>query len=317
MIPEKHSSHSKSHNKGHAHSHSRGPGGHHNQAGKNLLIAFLLNFSFALIELAGGLLTGSVAILADAVHDFGDSLTLGISIVLEKLSLKKRTDNYTYGHRRLSLLSSLIAGIVILIGSGIVLYEAIPQFWQKTSPPNGPWMIALALLGLTVNGVAALRLSKGTSRNESMLSWHLIEDVMGWAAVLVGAIIITFTSWTWVDPLLACGVAIFVLFNVSKNLWLTFEIFMQKKPDDFDEQKLKLELQKIPGVENTHHIHAWSIDGETNIVSLHVEVNENFNRGHDSQALKSNIRDVVKEMGPCHVTIEIIEFGQLSENCNL
>ena len=184
-----HHAHSHGHKHSHSHSHSHG----HQRTQQNLMLAFLLNLAFALIELIGGLLTGSVAILADAVHDFGDSLTLGISLILEKMSQQKRTANYTFGFRRLSLLASLIAGIIICIGSGIVLYEAIPQFWNRETIPNGPWMMALAALGVIINGVAAFRMWGGTSRNESMISWHLVEDVLGWVAVFIGALVITLT----------------------------------------------------------------------------------------------------------------------------
>ena len=297
------------------HSQSDGHGHHHPHVGQNILVAFLLNFGFAIFELIGGIYTGSAAILADAVHDFGDSLSLGISLILEKLSIKKKTDRYTYGYRRLSLLSSLIAGIVISVGSGIVLYEAIPQFWNKETPPNGPAMIVIALVGLSVNGFAAFRLSKGKSRNESMLSWHLVEDVLGWAAVLLGAIVITITSWTWIDPLLACGVAFFVLFNVTRNLWKTIEIFLQRKPEGFDELKFKQEVLKIQNVSHVRDLHVWSIDGDTNILSVTIAARSGFNFEDDFAKLKNTIREITNSFGKYHTTIEVESESEIQNQC--
>lgn len=311
------------HDKGKNHKHEGHHHGHHHnhhhgqEAGKNILFAFLLNLGFAIFELVGGLYTGSVAVIADAVHDFGDSISLGISLILEKFSNKKRTDVYTYGYRRLSLLSSYISGVVITVGSIIVLYEAIPQFWNEKTPPNGLGMIGLAVVGLLVNGVAALRLKKGTSRNESMLSWHLIEDVLGWAAVLVGAIIITLTGWAWVDPLLACGVAIFVLYNVSRNLWQTIQIFLQRRPDGFDETLLIQAVLKIQDVTRVRDVHAWSLDGESNVLSIAVEVQPHFEFGNEFTELKSKIKEVINSMGNYHTTIEIEKAVENQKSCEL
>lgn len=306
------------HSHGHHHHHGHGHSHVHGRAGKNLLFAFLLNLGFAALELVGGLYTGSVAILADAVHDFGDSLTLGIAYFLEKLSQRKRTETFTYGYRRLSLLSSLIAGMVISVGSGIILYKAIPQFWSvEATAPNGPWMIVIAVFGLVINGAAAFRLGQGTSHNEIMLSWHLIEDVLGWAAVLVGAIVITYTGWTWVDPLLACGVALFILYNVSKNLWNTIKIFLQHKPENFNESELVARLQTVEGISEVRHIHVWSIDGESNVMSLHVVLKPSVTSEHDIAKLKSQIREIASEFGTYHTTIEFVWPSENEQKCEL
>lgn len=287
------------------HDHHHGSPSTENTALKNIKFAFLLNLSFAIIELIGGILTGSVAIIADAIHDFGDSLTLGLAIILEKLSNKKRTQQYTYGFRRLSLLAALISGIVLCVGSLIILYKAIGQLIAGGNTPNGPWMLALAVFGVVINGIAALRLRKGSSRNESTLSWHLIEDVLGWVAVFIGAVIITITNWTWVDPLLACLVATFILYNVARTLWGTIEVFLQSAPKDFNESEFLSQAKRLSKVLDVHDLHVWSLDGEKHIMSLHVVVNNTFDFDSEFSSLLTSIRQLVPPSGHYHVTMQI------------
>ena len=270
----------------------------------NIKFAFILNLLFATIELVGGLLTGSVAIVADAIHDFGDSLTLGLAIVLEKLSNKERTAYYTYGYRRLSLLAALISGGVLCVGSGVILFKAINQLIEGGNTPNGPLMMALAIFGVIINGAAALRLRKGKSRNENTLSWHLIEDVLGWVAVFIGAIIITITSWTWVDPLLACLVAIFILFNVIKSLWGTIEVFLQRAPKDFNESEFLIQASRLKNVSEIHDLHVWSLDGERHIMSLHAVVHETFDFKTEFYELQASLRRLLPTTGQYHLTVQ-------------
>src|SRR5690606_733912 len=176
------------------HTHSRLPV-------QRIKIAFFLNLIFAVIEILASVLTGSYAILADAIHDFGDSLTLGLAWIMQGLSEKKPSGAFTYGFRRLSLFSSLITGLVLIAGSVYVLANAYENFLNP-KPIHGWGMFGFAVLGIAVNGWAARSMSHGKTMNERMLTWHLLEDVLGWAAVLIGAIFVVAFQWYWIDSVI-------------------------------------------------------------------------------------------------------------------
>lgn len=257
-----------------------------------------------MIELIGGFLTGSIAILADALHDLGDTLTLAVAFVLQRVSTRGRSAKFTYGYGRLSLLSALISGVVLLTGSVFILIEAIPRFWNQQEAPNGYLMMAFAVLGVIVNGVAALRLRKGSTQNEKMLSWHMVEDLLGWTAVFAGAIVITLTGWTWVDPLLACALAVFIGYNVLSGLKQTILLFLQSSPEQFDETAFRERVMKFEGVTGLHDVHVWSLDGNRNVLSLHVEVASGIGIEQIGK-IKGEIRHLASHLGRYHATIEV------------
>lgn len=284
---------------GHSHEHDN------TRASGNIGTAFVLNLVFAAVDLAGGILTGSVAIMADALHDFGDSLTLGLAWFLQKISSRGRSDTYTYGYGRLSLLSSLITGLVLFAGSVVILIQAVPRLWSPPSELHGWGMMGLSVFGIAVNGFAAFRLRRGATRNEKMLSWHLIEDVLGWAAVLIGSVVILLTGWGWVDAALAFGIAIFIGYNVITNLWETVSLFLQRTPENFEISAFAAELRSIPGVVDVHDVHVWTLDGARNILSLHVDVAEREMSLSELGTLKRSIRAKASRLGHFHTTIEI------------
>ncbi len=198
---------------------------------KNMRIAFWLNFIFAGIELAGGLLTNSVTILSDAVHDLGDSIVIGLSLVLEKKSHQGRTAKFTYGQRRFSILAAFCTSLVLITGSVFIVYEAIHRL-IRVEEVHSAGVIGLAILGILFNGIAVLRLKKDSreSLNHKGIMLHLLEDVLGWVAVLVGAIIMYFTSWFWIDPILSLLVAALILWNAVKNIRSSLGIFLSRPP---------------------------------------------------------------------------------------
>lgn len=257
--------HQHGHHVAHPHGHH-----HHNPSG-NIRTAFFLNFSFALIELVGGLWIGSLAIVADAVHDFGDSVSLALAWFLERFANRNKDERFHFGYRRFSLLSALISGGVITAGSAVIIYEAVQRFNDASAPAGIP-MIGLSLLGVSINGFAAWRLSHGKTQNEKILTWHLLEDVMGWGVVLIGAIVITLTGVTWLDPLMAIGLALFVSLNVLKHLRDTAILFLQGKPRNFDENRFIEEALRVPGVERVDHLAVWSLDGETSVLSARLHL---------------------------------------------
>ena len=250
------------HHHGHHHAHSES---------SNIALAFWLNLAFAIIEFIGGMLTNSVAIIADAMHDLGDSLAIGFAWIASKIATKQPTAHYSYGFRRWSLLSALLSGVILLAGSGWVLSEALPRLWQPELPHTGG-MLLLALLGIAVNGVAVWRLRRGKTQNEKVLSWHLLEDVLGWVAVLIGAILMHFTGWAWLDPALSIGFTLFILFNVLRALRQTLALFLQVTPDPTMLQQINSQLAGLDFVKSMHHVHLWSLDGEQHVLTMHIEI---------------------------------------------
>ncbi|WP_445768423.1 cation diffusion facilitator family transporter [Rheinheimera sp.] len=257
----------------HTHASHRHHHGHHHahSESSNIALAFWLNLAFAIIEFIGGMLTNSVAIIADAMHDLGDSLAIGFAWIASKIATKQPTAHYSYGFRRWSLLSALLSGVILLAGSGWVLSEALPRLWQPELPHTGG-MLLLALLGIAVNGVAVWRLRRGKTQNEKVLSWHLLEDVLGWVAVLIGAILMHFTGWAWLDPALSIGFTLFILLNVLRALRQTLALFLQVTPDPTMLQQINSQLAGLDFVKSMHHVHLWSLDGEQHVLTMHIEI---------------------------------------------
>jgi cobalt-zinc-cadmium efflux system protein len=294
----------------HQHQHSGHSHGHHHSESSNIALAFWLNFGFALIEIVGGILTNSVAIIADAIHDLGDSLAIGFAWIASKVAAKKPTERYSYGFRRWSLLSALISGIILLAGSGWVLAEAIPRLWQPQLPHVGG-MFALAILGVVVNGIAVLRLRAGKTQNEKVLSWHLLEDVLGWVAVLLGAILMYFTGWAWLDPALSIGFTLFILFNVVRSLRQTLALFLQVTPDPALQQQISTELKQLDFVKSIHHLHLWSLDGEQHVLTMHVEI-----AMPPTPELQITYKQqIAKVLAPYHLSHTTVEFEISGEAC--
>lgn len=263
----------KGHSHGHGHGHGHGHHHHHHGASGRLGVAFALNLIFAIVELIGGFMTNSLAIMSDAFHDLGDAGAIGIAWFLEKKSFKKSTNHFSYGYRRLSLMAAMITGLILFIGSSLIMVKAIPRLFAPEQPQI-PGMIGLACLGLAVNGFAAFRMSKGHSLNERMILLHLLEDVLGWAVILVGSLIMSFYPVPILDPIMAIGVAFWVLWNAFHNLKETAKVFLQAAPKQFEIATVENSLKSIPEVQGVHHTHVWSIDGEHHILTAHVTVRD-------------------------------------------
>ena len=293
------------HRQHHGHHHH-----HHYSESERIGFAFWLNFVFTLIELVGGLMTNSVAIVSDAVHDFGDTLAIGFGWGASKLAKRAPDAHYTYGYRRLSLLSALINCVILSVGSIWVLSQAIPRLWAPQLPHTGG-MLGLALLGLAANGIAAFRLSGGTSQNAKVMTWHLLEDTLGWAAVLIGAAVMHVTGWALIDPLLSLGVTLFILINVVRNLRVTLRLFLQVSPDRELTERIRSELEALDGIGGSHHLHLWSLDGEHHVLTVHLTLANEHDSAQQLQ-LKQAIHERLEPFGLTHTTIE---FELPSEHC--
>jgi len=281
-----------------------------NDSSKRIGWAFFLNVGFTIIEFIGGWLTNSTAIMADAVHDLGDSLSIGLAWLLNKVSDKSADESFSYGYQRFSLLSALINGAVLVGGSIWVLSEALPRLLNPQMP-HAEGMIALATFGVLVNGFAAYKLSTGKSLNERILNWHLLEDVLGWFAVLIVAIILLFVDLPILDPVLSIGFTLFILINVAKNLVSTIRIFLQATPDKTVRLKIINDLQSLTYISDVHHIHLWSLDGNNNVLTAHLTLNNSIDPLVQTK-IKDEIATLLIPYDLSHTTIEL-EFP--NETC--
>ena len=278
---------------------------------KNILIAFILNISFSVFELFGGLLTNSVAILSDSLHDLGDAISIGISYFMERKSKKKADNKYTYGYIRYSVLGGVITTTILLVGSILVIISAIRRL-IKPLEINYSGMIIIAIIGVVLNFIAAYVTKDGESINQKSVNLHMLEDVLGWIVVLIGAIIMNFTDVKIIDPIMSIGVAIFILYNSLKNLKKVLDLFLVKTPNDIDIEELKKHLLEIKDVEDIHHIHVWSIDGYNNYATMHI-----VSKAKNISKVKKDIREELEEHNICHSILETEEEICDDKECHI
>lgn len=272
---------------------------------RNIFIAFILNLSFSVFEFIGGIVTGSVAITSDAVHDLGDAASIGISYILERKSKKQPDEEYTYGYSRYSVIGGFITTLILITGSVMMIYAAAVRLIVPTNI-NYNGMIIIAIVGVMVNLCAALFTRKGESLNQKAVNLHMIEDVLGWVVVLAGAVLMHFTDLRFIDPVMSMGVSLFILINALKNFNVICGLFLDKTPHGISVSGIKATVLDIKEVQDIHHIHIRSTDGYNNYATMHVVCDGNHGE------IKKKIREELKKLGLVHVTIET-ETG--SEYC--
>ena len=279
---------------------------------KNILIAFLLNLAFSLFELVGGFFTNSVAIMSDALHDIGDAASIGISYFLEKKSKRQPDDIYTYGYARYSVMGSVITVLILLVGSVLVVINAVNRIFNPQEIHyNG--MILLAVIGVIVNFLAAFFTRHGDSLNQKAVNLHMLEDVLGWAVVLVGAIVMRFTDLKLIDPILSIAVAVYIFIHAFSHLREVLDLFLVKIPKSVDLEEIKHHLTEIDGVVGVHHIHIWSMDGNQNYATMHIVTNG------DPLTVKKAVKEELQEHGIVHATLELESEGEAceEEHCHI
>lgn len=277
---------------------------------KNILIAFILNFGFSIFEFFGGLFTNSVAILSDSIHDMGDALSIGISYFLEKKSKKHADNKYTYGYIRYSVLGGLITTVILIVGSILVIYNAIGRIINPVAI-NYEGMIIFAIVGVVLNFIAAYFTKDGDSINQKSVNLHMLEDVLGWVIVLVGAVVMRYTDIKILDPIMSIGVATFILVHSLENLKEVVDLFLEKTPNDVNIDELKNHLLEIENIEDIHHIHVWSIDGFNNYATMHI-----VTKSQNIKEVKNKVRHKLKKHNICHAILETEDEACDDIECN-
>jgi cobalt-zinc-cadmium efflux system protein len=296
---------------GHDHHHHHQHGHHHHhavsgEAGGRLLFAFLINVIFAVIELVGGVMTNSVSILSNALHDFGDAFSLGASWYLERVAKQKGDGQYSYGYRRFSVLGAVVNSLILVGGSLLILTQSVPRIFHPEAVSIGG-MAGFAVVGIVANLLAAWRLSQGSSLNEKVVSWHLIEDVLGWVAVLIVSLAMRFWNVPILDPILSILITLFVFYNVLGRFRETLRVFLQAVPAAVEIAEIERHILTTPQVTSVHHTRLWTLDGESHILTTHVVLASGANQEH-AIVVKREIKHHLREFAIHDVTIEI-EFA--------
>ena len=265
-------------------------------------LAFLLNLSFAIVEFIAGGIFGSSAVLADSVHDLGDALAIGLSAFLETISNRKEDSHYTLGYKRFSLLGAMVTAVILMTGSGMVILENVSKLFHP-QPVNDEGLLWLGIIAISVNVLASLVIRKGQTKNESILSLHFLEDTLGWLAVILMAIVLRYTDWYILDPLLSLAISLFILSKAIPRFWSTLRIFLDAVPEGVDIKQVKNDLEQLDNVASINQLNLWTMDGLEKNAIVHVCL-ENVKH---MEICKESIRDLLKESGFQNVTIEVDE----------
>ena len=263
-------------------------------------IAFFLNLSYAIVEFIAGGIFGSSAVLADSVHDLGDAIAIGISALLETISNREEDRHYTLGYKRFSLLGALVTAVILITGSILVILENIAKIFHPQSV-NDEGIFWLGIIAITINVLASLVIRKGQTKNESILSLHFLEDTLGWLAVILMAIILRFTDWYILDPLLSLAISFFILSKALPRFWSTLKIFLDAVPEGVDIQKIKTDLAELDHVASINQLNLWTMDGLEKNAIVHVCLKEM----EHMETCKESIRIFLKDCGFQNITIEV------------
>ena len=263
-------------------------------------LAFFLNLSYAIVEFIAGGIFGSSAVLADSVHDLGDAIAIGISAFLETISNREEDRQYTLGYKRFSLLGALVTAVILITGSILVILENITKLFNP-QPVNDEGILWLGIIAVSTNVLASLVVRKGQTKNESILSLHFLEDTLGWLAVILMAIILRFTDWYILDPLLSLVISIFILTKAIPRFWSALKIFLDAVPEGLETGDLEKDLEALTNVKSVNQLSIWSMDGLENNAIIHLCL-EDWEKIMET---KEAVRQFLEERGMQNITIEV------------
>ena len=273
---------------------------HHKKAGENLAFVFFMNLTFNIIVILGGLATNSMAILADCIHDMSDTISIALAWALEKVAQKDSTDKYSYGYQRFSILGAVIISVFVIFMAFVILSEAIPRLFSPEGVDAGG-MLIVAIVGLVFKSISVHRLHKGETFNEKAILFHQLGDVFEWVAILILSLVLMFWDGApYLDPFVSIGIALWLIFNLGRNLYKSIEVLLQKTPDNFDVDDFKSQILAIEGVLQIEDFHIWSLDGIDSVMTLKVDVD--FDR--DVEGIKKEIYSISNRYHVVDITIE-------------
>ena len=232
----------------------------------------------------------------------GDALAIGLSAFLETISNRQEDSRYTLGYKRFSLLGALVTAVILMTGSGMVILENVSKLFHP-QPVNDKGLLWLGMIAISVNVLASLVIRKGQTKNESILSLHFLEDTLGWLAVILMAIVLRFTDWYILDPLLSLAISFFILSKSIPRFWSTLKIFLDAVPEGVDIKQVKNDLEQLDNVASVNQLNLWTMDGLEKNAIVHVCLEH----VKHMEVCKESIRDLLKERGFQNITIEVDE----------
>lgn len=273
---------------------------HHKKAGQNLAFVFFMNLTFNIIVIVGGLATNSMAILADCIHDLADTISIALAWTLEKVSQKDSNEKYSYGYQRFSILGAVIISVFVIVMAFVILSEAIPLLFSPEDV-DAEGMLLVAIVGIIFKSVSVYRLHGGETFNEKAILFHQLGDVFEWVTILVLSIVLMFWKGApYLDPFVSIGIALWLIFNLGRNLYKSLEVLLQKTPDNFDIEEFKSQIMAIDGIMAIENFHIWSLDGIDSVMTLKVKADF----GKNAEEIKEEIHDISKEYHIVDITIE-------------
>lgn len=284
-----------------------------NKTPENIKIAFLLNLAFSIVEAIGGILTNSISIISDSLHNLGDSITIGIDYIFEKKSKKLPNKEYSYGYLRYTMLGSLIASFILLVGSVIIIYNVVPRLIKPLSV-NYDAMIIFGIFGLLINLYATIKIMRSKDKDKK-INTHMIEDTVIWLFILTGSICIKMFDLVIIDPILSLLIAVYILYQVYKYMKNIYNIFMEKVPKNVKIDEIKKDIESNENIDNVHHIHIWSMDGVNNYMTAHIHLNKILNE-EEIINTKNDVKNKLKEDKINHITLEVEYFNEKCDSSN-
>ncbi len=278
-----------------------------NKTPENIKIAFLLNLAFSIVEAIGGILTNSISIISDSLHNLGDSITIGINYIFEKKSKKLPNKEYSYGYLRYTMLGSLIASFILLVGSVVIIYNVVPRLIKPLSV-NYDAMIIFGIFGLLINLYATIKIMRSKEKDKK-INTHMIEDTVIWLFILTGSICIKVFDLVIIDPILSLLIAVYILYQVYKYMKNIYNIFMEKVPKNVKIDEIKKDIENNENVDNVHHIHIWSMDGVNNYMTAHIHLNKVLSE-EEIIKTKNDVKNKLKEDKINHITLEVEYFNE-------
>ena len=277
----------------------------HRKTQKYLGLSILLNAVITITQAIGGVLSGSLALLSDALHNFSDVISLIISFVANRYATKAASEEKTFGYKRAEIIAAFINAASLIILASFLIYVSILRFITP-EPIQADWVIALAILGIVVNGLSVLLLHSSAAQNMNLKSayLHLMSDMSASVAVLLGGITMYYYEWFWVDSVLTLGIALYLLVMGYQLLKDSFHVLMLFTPDSIDLKKLRLAIKIDPRIQNIHHLHVWRVNEYENHLEAHIDFNENISIADFDEILEKIEAILLNDFGVNHVNIQ-------------
>ena len=273
---------------------------HHKKAGQNLAFVFFMNLAFNVIVIIGGLATNSMAILADCIHDMSDTISIALAWFLERISQRDSTESYSYGYQRFSILGAVIISVFVIFMAFVILSEAIPRLFSPEVVDAGG-MFFVAIVGIIFKSLSVYKLHRGETFNEKAILFHQLGDVFEWVAILILSVVLMFWQGaSYLDPFISIGIAIWLIFNLGRNLYKSIQVILQKTPDNFDVEEFKSAISSINGVKAIDDFHVWSLDGIDSVLTLKVAI---YNQNMQTE-IKKEIYSISSKYHIVDITIE-------------